>query len=153
MQYTSKQDTVIFLFQRNPHSLPEQVHNTLQRLIHDILRRYKHEQKGSIQHESAPRLTVVAHGCQSSHSYVGYVFFMKQILFTVLLLFNGSDKQCTSNSSHFLSVPSISYMVLHIPLTHIESRHFPSQTVKALIKRWHANQSSDPNVCKYNYKW
>lgn len=36
-QFTSKQDTVVFLFQRNPYSLPEPVHNTLQRLIHDVL--------------------------------------------------------------------------------------------------------------------
>lgn len=36
-RYTSEQHTVVFLFQRNPHGLPEAVYDTLQRLIHDIL--------------------------------------------------------------------------------------------------------------------
>lgn len=35
--HTSKQHAVVFLFHRNPHGLPEPVHNALQRLIYDIL--------------------------------------------------------------------------------------------------------------------
>lgn len=66
MKCTSKQDSVVFLLQGNPHGLPEPVHNTLQRLIHGILHKdHKHREntasRGESKHEQGGQLSMSQH--------------------------------------------------------------------------------------------